>query len=124
MKFTVHALLLTGALGATQAYAACDYPVAPGKFPDGNTASKEEMIAARKDVSKYNDDMTKYLECIKTEYDAKVAAMPDLKPEAKADMDKKEAQKEDAAVKEVTDVVARFEEQRKVWVAKHPKPAN
>jgi hypothetical protein len=124
MKFTVHALLLTAALGATQAYAACDYPVAPGKFPDGNTATKEEMISARKDVSKYNDDMTKYLECIKAEYDAKVAAMPDLKPEAKADMDKKEAQKEDAAVKEVTDVVARFEEQRKVWVAKHPKPAN
>ena len=68
---------------------------------------------------KYNDDMTKYLECIKGEYDAKVAAQTDIKPEQKADMDKKQAQKEDAAVKEVTDVTARFNEQLRAWKSKN-----
>ena len=119
MKVIVNALLLMGTLAASQAYAACNYPVAPGKFPDGNTASKDEMVAARREVSKYNDDMTKYLECIKSEYDAKIAAQTDLSPERKADLDKMQAQKEDAAIREVTDVVARFEEQRKAWVAKN-----
>ena len=50
--------------------------MAPGKFPDGNQASKDEMLAAKKSVQKYNDDMDAYLNCIKSEFDAKVAAMP------------------------------------------------
>ena len=113
------ALILAGGLAAKQANAACNYPMAPGKFPDGNTASKEEMVTARREVSKYNDDMTKYLECIKSEYDAKIAAQTDLTPDRKSELDRMQAQKEDAAIKEVTDVVARFEEQRKAWVAKN-----
>jgi hypothetical protein len=119
MKRIVHALLVTGALGVAQVHAACDYPVAPGKFPDGSVASKDEMLAAKGQVVKYNDDMTKYLECIKGEYDAKVAATTDIKPDQKADMDKKQAQKEEAAVKEVTDVTERFNEQLRAWKSKN-----
>lgn len=119
MKLIVHALLVTGALGAAQVHAACDYPVAPGKFPDGSVASKDEMLAAKGQVVKYNDDMTKYLECIKGEYDTKVAAQTDIKPDQKADMDKKQAQKEEAAVKEVTDVTERFNEQLRAWKSKN-----
>ena len=61
-------------LAAAQAYAACDYPVAPGKFPDGAVASLEEMKTAKASVVKYNADMDAYLTCIKGEYDAKIAA--------------------------------------------------
>ena len=57
--------------------AACPYPVAPGKFPDGSVATKEEMLAAKHQVVKYNADIDAYLGCIKTEYDAKVAASVD-----------------------------------------------
>lgn len=118
MKLIASALLLTGTLAAGQVFA-CDYPVAPGKFPDGGSASKDEMIAAKGQVVKYNTEMNTYLECIKTEYDSKISAQPTVTPEQKADMDKKQAQKEDAAVKEVTDVTERFNEQLRAWKAKN-----
>ena len=41
------ALLLGGAFTATHAAAACNYPIAPGKFPDGSVASREEMTSAK-----------------------------------------------------------------------------
>jgi len=47
MKHYITALILAGGLAAAQANAACNYPVAPGKFPDGNQASKDEMLAAK-----------------------------------------------------------------------------
>ena len=119
MKLFANALLLTAGLAAAQAYAGCDYPVAPGKFPDGSQASKEEMLAAKNQVVKYNDEMTAYLTCIKTEYDAKVAAQANATPDQKADMNKVQAQKEEAAVKEVTDVTERFNEQLRAWKAKN-----
>ena len=34
MKHYITALILVGGLAAAQAQAACNYPVAPGKFPD------------------------------------------------------------------------------------------
>ena len=55
------AVVLVGGF-AMQANAACDYPVAPGKFPDGSQASLDEMKAAKASVVKYNADMETYLE--------------------------------------------------------------
>src|SRR4051812_29614791 len=107
MKLFAHALLIAGTLAASQAFA-CDYPAAPGKFPDGSTATKDEMVAAHREVTKYDADMKAYLECLGTEYNAKIEAQKDITPDQKAAMDKKESQKEDAAMKEVTDTVARF----------------
>jgi hypothetical protein len=118
MKLFAHALLITGTLAASQAFA-CDYPVAPGKFPDGSAATKDEMVAAHRDVTKYDSDMKAYLECLATEYNAKVEAQKDITPDQKAAMDKKQTQKEDAAMKEVTDTVARFNEQLKAWHEKN-----
>src|SRR4051812_438712 len=67
MKHYITALMLAGALAAAQANAACNYPVAPGKFPDGNQATKEEMLAAKGQVVQYNTDMETYLNCIQGE---------------------------------------------------------
>ena len=53
---------MAAASSAAQANAACDYPAAPGKFPDGTQATKDEMLAAKKSVVKYNADMDAYLE--------------------------------------------------------------
>ena len=64
------AFMLAGALAVHQAQAACDYPVAPGKFPDGNVASRDEIKAAKDQVVKYDADMNAYLVCIRSEYDA------------------------------------------------------
>jgi hypothetical protein len=121
MKQFVSALILSCGFAAAQAQAACDYPVAPGKFPDGTVASLDEMKAAKASVVKYNADMDTYLTCITGEYDAKVStatAEKKLTPERKAEMDKVQKQKQDAAVEEVTAVTERFNEQLRAYKAK------
>ena len=114
------ALLLAGGLAVHSAQAACTYPVAPGAFPDGNVASREEIKAAKDTVTKYDADMNSYLVCIRGEYEANVAALPaDAPKKQKTEMEKMFGKKEDAALAEVQDVVARFNEQLKAWKAKN-----
>jgi hypothetical protein len=113
------AVLLGGALVHTQAQAACTYPIAPGKFPDGNVASRDEIKAAKDLVVKYDADMNTYLVCIRSEYDARLAARTDATAEQKAEMARMHTQKEDAALAEVQDVVARFNEQLNAWKARN-----
>jgi hypothetical protein len=119
MKQFFGALILVCGFAAAQANAACDYPVAPGKFPDGNQASKDEMLTAKKSVQKYNEDMTAYLLCIKSEFDTKVVAMGKITPEQKTEMEKVQNQKQTAALEEVTAVTERFNEQLRTWKAKN-----
>ena len=111
------AVVLIGGF-AMQANAACDYPVAPGKFPDGALATKEEMLAAKGLVVKYNTEMDTYLGCIKGEYDAKLATSADATTEQKAEMERVQNQKHNAAVDEVTEVTNRFNEQLRAYKAK------
>jgi hypothetical protein len=118
MKHQFLAALVLACGFALQANAACEYPVAPGKFPDGNQATLDEMKAAKASVVKYNADMETYLMCIRDEYDAKVAAQTDATPEQKAEMEKVQNQKHNAAVDEVTDVTNRFNEQLRAYKAK------
>ena len=123
MKHLLSAIVVVGGLAAAQAHAACSYPAAPGKFPDGNVATKEEMLTAKKQVMQYNTDIDTYLGCIKSEYDARVAASADATQEQKDKMARDEEEKHNAAVKEVTDVTDRFNEQLRAWKAKNAPPA-
>jgi len=113
------ALVLGGSFAAHAAGAACTYPVGPGKFPDGNIATRDEMSAAKKQVVKYNTDMDAYLGCIKAEFDAKVGAEGSVTPEQKADLQRVFGQKETAALKEVTDLTESFNVQLRAWKAKN-----
>ena len=64
-------LTLVLALGtAASAQADCTYPRAPDAPPDGNTATKDQMIAAKHDFDRYNGEMNSYLDCLKLEMDA------------------------------------------------------
>lgn len=117
-------LTLVFALGtAAHAQADCTYPRAPANIPDGNTASKDEMIAAKNDVSRYNNEMNAYLDCIKLEIAAatpKDASKLSKEEKAKADEQEKVlTQKNNAAVDELQSVVGRFNEQLKIYKAKH-----
>ena len=125
MKHVFSALIVGATFAAAQAHAACDYPVAPGKFPDGNQATKDEMLAAKNQVVKYNTEMDGYLGCIKTEYDASVAGLTKPTKDDLGKLEKAQTQKQDAAIKEVTDVTERFNEQLRAWKAKNapPKPS-
>jgi hypothetical protein len=109
---------------ATQASAACSYPKAPDQMPDGNKASKEEMIAGMKAMRAYNDLIKQYTDCLKSEHDTAVAKIdPSLddakKAKAKDDLDKVLMQKNDAAVDDASAVTGRFNEQIRVYNAAH-----
>jgi hypothetical protein len=116
-------LLLVMALGTALssgvAYADCTYPPAPAKLPDGATATLEEMVAGQKAVKDYDKSIKDYVDCIDKEVDDKIAKAGDkLKPEQKADMQKVEAQKHNAAIDQLQSVADRFNEQVKVFKAK------
>jgi hypothetical protein len=117
-------LMLAFALGsAAHAQATCTYPRAPDHIPDGNTASKEEMIAGKNEVSRYNTEMNAYLDCIKLEIDAATPKDPSkLSKDEKAKADEQQkmlTQKNNAAVDELQAVVGKFNDQLKAYKAKH-----
>jgi len=117
-------LMLVFALGsAAHAQATCSYPSAPDAPPNGATATKEEMIAAKHAFDHYNTDMNAYLDCIKLEMDS---AVPKDTSKLSADEKKKAeehlkmlTQKNNAAVDELQANVGRFNEQLKAYKAAH-----
>ena len=113
--------LLAMALAAatTAAYADCPYPQAPTKIPDGATATLDEMVAGQKAVAAYQKSINDYNACIDKELDDAIAKGGDkLKPEQKADMQRVEAQKHNAAVDQLQAIADRFNEQVKVYKAR------
>ncbi len=118
-------LTLIAALGTAHAHAACTYPQAPAAIPDGATATKDEMIAGKNEVSRYNTEMNAYLDCLKLESDA---AVPKETSKLSAEEKKKAdealkilAQKNNAAVDQLQSVVTKFNEQLKIYKAKQQK---
>jgi hypothetical protein len=120
---TLSSLLLVITLaGAGSVHAACSYPKAPDTPVDGASATLEQMVAAQKAVKAYNDEIKAYTDCLKLEHDAAVAKEGDqLTPEQKAEMEKIQVQKNNAAVDEAESVTARFNEQVKAFKSKQDK---
>jgi phage-related tail protein len=116
------ALALTAALSAGAAYADCPYPPAPDKLPDGQSATLEEMVAGQKSVKAYDKAINDYVGCIDKEVADQIAKAGDsLKPEQKADMQKVETQKHNAAIDQLQQIADRFNEQVKVFKARGDK---
>ncbi len=63
--------------------------------------------------------MDAYLDCIKSEYDAKVAGMANITPEQKAEMEKVQNQKQTLPRRKSPTVTERFNEQLRAWKAKN-----
>ena len=106
---------------AATAQADCNYPRAPDRMPDGNTASLDDMKTAKGQVEKYNKDMEAYLSCIKLEHDDVVAKQGSaLSEDQKKQIATMHAQKNDAAVDELQAVASRFNDQVRAYKAKHP----
>ena len=112
-------LAIAFATATAAAYADCPYPQAPTKLPDGATATLEEMVAGQKAVGAYQKAINDYTACIDKELDDTIAKAGDkLKPEQKADMQRVEAQKHNAAVDQLQAIADRFNEQVKVYKAR------
>jgi hypothetical protein len=122
MKVSILAATLALAIAGGPAYAACTYPAAPDKLPDGSVSTKEEMLAGKQLVVAYNKSMEAYLACIKLEYDTQLASdAATLTPEQKAELEKRQTQKHNAAIDELEAVAGRFNEQIKAYNAAHKK---
>jgi hypothetical protein len=101
-------------------YADCTYPPPPAKLPDGNSATMEEMLEGKKAVTQYNKDINAYVSCIKLEHETAVTNAGDkLTPQQKADMEKMEVQKNNAAVDQLQTIADRFNEQVRLYKAKN-----
>src|SRR5436190_24244787 len=72
----------------------CDRPSAPSSIPDGATASKEDMLAAKKAVDAFKSAMEEYFTC------------------------EKSGAKKDAAGAELAKIADRFNAQVKAFKAK------
>jgi hypothetical protein len=111
--------LAATALWAGAAYADCPYPAAPAKLPDGASATLQDMLAGQKAVADYNKAVNEYVACIDKEVDEAITKGGDkIKPEQKADMQRVETQKHNAAIDQLQSVADRFNEQVKVFKAK------
>jgi hypothetical protein len=118
-------LTLVFAFGfAAHAQATCSYPQSPAAPPDGNTATREEMIAAKHDFDRYNGEMNAYLDCLNLEMDAAPKDLSKMTADEKKKADQEAkilVQRHNAAVDELTAVVGRFNEQLKIFKAKQQK---
>jgi NAD(P)-dependent dehydrogenase (short-subunit alcohol dehydrogenase family) len=85
-------LALLAALSAGPAYAACTYPKAPDKVPDGNTATLQDMLESQKAVKQFDAEVTSYQGCLEAEHKAALAADATLTEEQKAERAKIVAQ--------------------------------
>ncbi|MGQ0430437.1 MAG: hypothetical protein ACT4UQ_10935 [Gammaproteobacteria bacterium] len=112
VPIAVFALLAGGA-----AQAACIYPRAPQRIPDGKTASYEEMVAAHEQVAQFNVDINAYNACLDLEMTA-------LEKSGRYDENRLEelramhAKKNNAAVDEVQAVADAFNEQLAIFKAR------
>jgi uncharacterized protein YfkK (UPF0435 family) len=109
------ALIALAATGVAQA--ACIYPRAPDRLPDGATASFEEMAAAQKVVRQFNEDINAYNSCLDLE-------MVSLEKSGAYDENRltelraMQAKKNNAAVDEVQSLADRFNEQLRIFKAR------
>ncbi len=61
MKLKLATVALSAVIGGP--VFACTEPAAPTSIPNGKTASKEEMLAKKKEIDKYKRDVENYLSC-------------------------------------------------------------
>jgi hypothetical protein len=116
-------LTLVFVLGlASRAQATCSYPQSPSTPPNGNTATRDEMLAAKHDFDRYNGEMNMYLDCLNLEMDAAPKDVSKMTPDDKKKADQEAkilVQKHNAAVDEMKAVVGRFNEQLRVFKEKN-----
>ena len=105
------------------AHAACVYPQAPQNFPNGKTATKEEMLTAQTAVKAYSTEVQDvYLGCLEKEQNDAIAALDSSDAEAyaqkKAAIEDIHAKKHNAAVDELSAIAARWSDEIKAFNAK------
>jgi hypothetical protein len=102
---------------ASTTFAECAYPKAPTSYPDGRTATLEQMIAGQKTVKQFNADMDVYLKCVDEENPppAEGANLTDADKKAIAAREVLRVKKHNAAVEAEEKVAEQFNTQLKIY---------
>jgi predicted transcriptional regulator len=98
----------------------CDYPARPF-IPDGATASKDELIAAKNGVQEFLVSVDEYLQCIELEHDAAVAKLDNPTSEQQKELSKSLDRKFDAANEEKEMVGEQFNQQVRAYNGERKK---
>jgi hypothetical protein len=112
IKIAIGCLLL---IAAPMTFA-CDYPERPN-IPDGSTASKEELLAAKDDVATFLAGVDDYLTCVETAEKEAVAALENPETEDLKRRDEMISSKFDAANDEKALVGEQFNQQVRAYNA-------
>jgi hypothetical protein len=106
MNKIIKVLVSLALIFASSLALACDYPAPPKELPDGAIATKDEMMAGVKMISKYQEEMTSYLACIEADQILAVQALDD--EDGKERSQDNFNKKYNAAVEAQTKTVAQF----------------
>ena len=118
MKVLLPALLIAAAL-ASPAHATCTAPTNEVKIPNGNTATMDEMLAAKKAIQENNALVETYTQCLKAEQEAKIAAGgPDMKDEAKVKISTEYANLQNIEVEKLQKLADQFNVEVRAFKAK------
>ena len=112
IKIVIGCLLL---IAAPMSFA-CDYPERPS-VPDGSTASKEELIAAKEGVATFLAGVDDYLTCIESDEKEAVAALESADTDDLKRRDEMLSSKFDAANEEKALVGEEFNQQVRAYNA-------
>jgi len=93
---------------------ACDYPERP-HMPDGATAAKDDLLAAKAEVQGFVAAVDEYLTCVENEEKDAVAAMEDPSTEELQRRDEMLSKKFDAANDEKALVGEQFNQQIRLY---------
>ena len=109
-KFAMGGIIL---LAAPMIFA-CDYPNRPA-IPDGNTATKDELLAAKTDVGTYLTGVDDYLICVEASEEEAIAELKITDAEDLKRRDKLISKKFDAANDEKALVGEEFNQQVRAY---------
>lgn len=105
------------------AEAACVYPQTPQSLPNGQSATKDEMLAAQGLVKEYVKSVQEtYLPCLEKDKVDALAALDNMDPEysaKKANIEAIHAKKHNAALDELQAFVDRWNAEKKAYTDKN-----
>ena len=97
---------------------ACDYPERLADIPDGDTATRDEMVEGKKAVQAYLGNMESYLSCIEAEEAQAMIALGNVDDEIKKQRTAMFNKKYNAAVEEMNLVAEEFNIQLRAFNAR------
>lgn len=116
-------VILALSAGAAAAQGTCIYPRPPETIPDGQTATREQMVEAYAAVKQFDTDIAAYNACLDLELQS-ILANPELAEADKERVRAMQAQKNNAAVDHAEQVAQNFNDQLRAFNARPENKKN